>query len=170
MGYIHDVNLSLWVPPSAFMFSAGTWTDYAAAGNLWSRVRTAADASFWIYVPIPLLSHTATTKGSYLKAIEFVYSIETAACDNFATVQIWMDAWQADGSPIIPTNRAATVDTLHDTAAERLAVDDHKMIVTLDEAAWIINGQMYHLDMLVDAAAATVFKAFGALVKYTLRL
>ena len=64
-----------------------------------------------------------------------------------------------------------TIDAGHDTAAERLAVDtDHCMTITLDDPAWIDDGEFYFLKLVVDAAAGTVFTFFGARANYTLRV
>ena len=170
MGYIHDVAMSQWIPPSMFLFNAGTWTPAAAAGNLWSVIRTAADADFWAYIPIVIPSNAVASKGSYLKSIEIMYSIATAALDDFADVGLWKDTFSADGSVNVPAAVDMTIDTAHDTAAERLAVDEHRMVITLDTAAWIDTDEEYHVDLLLDAAATSVVQFYGALINYTLRL
>jgi len=169
MGYIHDVAMSQFVPPGEFFLAGGTWTPVSAS-SIWSYDRTAADATFWIYVPIPILSNSVASKGSYLKSIEVMYGIFTAAADDFATVSLYKDTFSADGSLNITALIASTLDTAHDTAAERKAADEHRMVVTLDTPAWIDNEEAYHLDLTIDAAATTVFKVYGALINYTLRL
>ena len=170
MGYIHNVSMSQFLPPSLFLFTAGTWAPSAEAGNLWSYLRAAADASFWVYIPILIPSNSVANKGAYLESVEVMYEIETAGLDDFANVEIWNDAFSVDGTVNVPASVAVTVDTAHDTAAERKAVDEHRMVITLDTAAWIDNEEGYHVDLLMDAAAASVVRFYGALVNYTLRL
>jgi hypothetical protein len=169
MGYIHDVAMSQFVPPSMFLFTAGTWTGVSDT-YIWSLARTAADASFWAYVPVPVPSNSVANKGSYLKSIEVFYSIGTAAVDDFATVTLCKDTLNAHGSAITTAAVTHTIDADHDTAAERLISAYHRMVVTLTTPAWIDHEENYHLDMLVDCAATSVFKFYGALVNYTLRL
>ena len=63
-----------------------------------------------------------------------------------------------------------TVDAAHDSSAERLAVNEHRAVITLDTPVYIDNDEHYHVEAVVDAAATTVFKVFGAIVNYTLRV
>jgi hypothetical protein len=169
MGYIHDVSMSQFVPPNLFMFSVGTWTATIAT-SIWSMDRTAADASFYAFVPVLIPSNSVANMGAYLKSIEVMYSIATAAADDFASVSLIKDTLAVDGTLNTKNDIAITMDTAHDTAAERLAIDEHRMVATLDTAAWIDNDEAYHLDLGVDCAAGTVFKCFGAIINYTLRL
>jgi hypothetical protein len=46
----------------------------------------------------------------------------------------------------------------------------HRLKWTLTTAAWIDNDEAYHFEAVVDAAAASVFKIFGGIINYTLRL
>jgi hypothetical protein len=176
MGYVHDVAMSQFVPPTAFGYSAGTWA-LAVATNVWSLDRTAADAAFTVYMPIPIPSNSVALKGAKLLSVEFMYSIATAAADAFvaATCAVYKDTLQASaasGSGTLNTSAivTGTLDTGHDTAAELLAIDEHRLKWTLTTPAWIDNDAAYHFEAVVDAAAGTVFKIFGGIVNYTLRL
>ena len=176
MGYVHDTAMSQFIPPTAFAFSAGTWA-LAVATNVWSYNRTAADASFTLYMPIPVPSNSAGLKGAYLQSVELMYSIATAAADDFvaATCALYKDTLQATAASGSGTlNTAAivtgTLDTGHDTAAELKAIDEHRLKWTLTTAEWIDNDVAFHFEAVVDAAATTVFKVFGGIANYTLRL
>jgi hypothetical protein len=174
MGYVHDTAMSQFIPPTAFGYSAGTWA-LGVASNVWSLDRSAADASFTLYMPIPIPSNSAALKGAYLVSVEMMYSIATAAADDFATVALYKDTLQASaasGSGSINTAASVTItnDAGHDTAAERKAVDEHRIKSTLSTAAWIDNDEAYHMEYTLDAAAGTVFKVFGGIANFTLRL
>ena len=176
MGYVHDTAMSKFVPPTLFGFSAGTWT-LAVASNVWSYNRTAADASFTLYMPVLIPSNSVALKGSYLKSIELMYSIATAAADDFvaATCALYLDTLQASAASGSGTlNTAAistgTLDTGHDAAAELKAIDEHRLVWSLTTPAWIDNDQAYHFEAVVDAAAGTVFKLFGGIINYTFRI
>lgn len=176
MGYIHDTAMSQFIPPTVFAYSAGTWA-IGVASNVWSLDRTAGDASFTIYMPVIIPSNSAALKGAYLQSVELMYSIATAAADDFvaATCALYKDTLQASAASGSGTlNSAAicsgTLDTGHDTAAELKAVDEHRLKWTLTTAAWIDNDEAYHFEAVVDAAAGTVFKIFGGIINYTLRL
>jgi len=170
MGYVHDTAMSQFIQPDEIIKTLGTWTD-SIASNVAKAVRTAADASFELHIPIKLPSNAEAMKGAYLKSIDVYYTIGTAAADDFATVELSkVTLPAATGSA--PTGAAVdtTPDTGHDTAAERLAADDHLMTVELDTPAWIDDDEYYVLQLVVDAAATTVFTLWGARANYTLRV
>ena len=176
MGYVHDTAMSQFIPPTAFGYSAGTWT-LVAASNVWSLDRTAADASFTIYMPIPIPSNSVALKGSKLLSVELMYSLSGAAADDFAvaTALIYKDtlsASAASGSGTINTAAAltSTKDTGHDTDAECLAQDEHRMILSVTTPEWADNDVAYHAEYIVDGGAATVLKIFGGIANFTLRL
>ena len=169
MGYIHDVSMSQFVLPGDFKFSAGTWA-IATLGYIWSMDRTAADGVFWAMAPVLVPSNSVAQRGAYLKPIEVMYSIATAAADDFAAVELRKDTLAVTGTLNTSALIATTMDAAHDSAAERKAQDEHRMVATLDTPAWIDNDEAYHFDFYVDCAAGTVFKIFGAIINYTLRL
>lgn len=176
MGYVNDTAMSQFIPPTMFAYSAGTWA-MGVASNVWSLDRTAADAAFTIYMPVMIPSNSVGLKGAKLLSVELMYSIATAAADAFvaATCALYKDTLQATAASGSGTlNTAAictgTLDTGHDTAAELLAVDEHRLKWTLTTAAWIDNDAAYHFEAVVDAAAGTVFKIFGGIINYTLRV
>ena len=171
MGYVHDTHMSQFIPPSEFQHSAGTWT-VSEASNLMKSARTAGDASFTTLIPIPIISNESAKKGAQLKSIDVWYAIGTAAADDFATVELELVTLPADDTAVSGAAvSGVTIDAGHDTANERKAVDtDHCMTITLDDPAWIDDGEFYFLKLVVDAAATTVFTYFGARANYTLRM
>jgi len=171
MGYVHDTHMSQVIPPSMFQHSAGTWT-VSESSNLMQSVRTAADASFTTLIPIPIPSNASAGKGAQLNSIDVWYAIGTGAADDFATVELELVTLPADDTAVSGAAvSGVTIDAGHDTAAERKAVDtDHCMSITLDDPAWIDDGEFYFLKLVVDAAANTIFTFFGARANYTLRI
>ena len=106
-----------------------------------------------------------------------MYSISTAAADDFAvaTALIYLDTLSptaASGSGTIKTaaSVASTKDTGHDTDAECLAQDEHRMKLTVTTPLWIDNDEAYHAEFIIDSGAATVVKVFGGIANYTLRV
>ena len=170
MGYVHDTQMAKFIHPDEVIKSAGTWTA-TLASNVLSSVRSAADATFYLYIPVKLPSNAAALKGAYLKSIDVYYKIATAACDDFATVELEKQVLPAaTGSD--PSGSAVTVtqDTGHDTAAERKATGSHVMTVTLSTPVWIDDNDYYTLVLYVDAAATSVFTLWGARINWTLRV
>lgn len=170
MGYVHDTHMSKFIHPGLFLFSAGTWTP-ADSNNVVSIARGAADAAFTAYIPIQLPSNDSVRKGSYLKSIDVYYAIGTGAVDDFATVELEKMTLGADDTAIIGAAVTTTLDTGHDTAAKRKAVDsDHVMTVTLSTPEWIDDAAAFVLKLVVDCAANTVFTFFGARANYDFRV
>jgi hypothetical protein len=169
MGYVHDEHMSEFIHPGDFEMSAGTWA-VAEASNVVSNDRTAADAAVTVLVPIRMPSNSVAHKGAKLARIDVGYLIGTAAADDFATVELEKVTVGADNVAASGAAVAVTLDTAHDTAAERLAADDHTMTVTVDSPAFLDDGDCYWLKMVIDCAAGTVLKFYGAVAHYTLRV
>lgn len=167
---IHNTHMSQFIPPSAISKSAGTWTP-SVASNVPLEARGAADAAFTLLIPIRLEQNANYRNGAKLKSIDVYYQIGTAAADDFATVELEKVAWPA-ATGSAPTGAAVTMtcDAGHDTAAERLAVAAHKMTVTLTTPEWMDDDYAYTLQLVVDAAATTVFTLYGARANFELRI
>ena len=169
MGYIHDTAMSRFISPFECGYTAGTWTPTIGT-NMVENVRTAADASFTILIPILLPSNDEILKGAYLKSIDVYYSIATAAADAVAGLAVDKITLGADGTACAGATVAVTQDTGHDTAAERLDVEDHTMTTTITTPVWIDDGEHFVGSLIADAAATTVSSFIGARVNYTLRV
>jgi hypothetical protein len=169
MGYVHLTDICQFIPPSDILKTAGTWTP-TVSSNLITDVRSAADASFDLLIPVVLPGSNIAKQGAKLVSIDLWYIIGTAAADDFATVELNKVTLPADG--VAPTGAAVdvTIDADHDTGAERKAQDEHKMNVALDTPAFIEDDEAYWLHCVIDAAAGTVFSLVGAQANFTLRL
>ena len=168
MGYVIDENVSKFIFPSEIQKSAGTWTP-TLSSHVWADVRTAADAAFSLAIPITLWGNKLE-RGMYLKSIEIYYKIGTAAADDFATVELEKMVLPANGAAMTGSAVSTTLDTSHDTAAERKAAADHKMVVTLDTPVFVDEDDVYVLTCTIDAASGTVFTLYGARVNFDLEI
>jgi len=160
--------MAQFIHPGDFEMSAGTWA-VAESSNVVSVDRSAADASVTILVPIRIPSNAKALKGAKLESIDVGYLIDTAAADDFATVELEKVTINADNVAASGEAVDITMDAAHDTAAERKAADDHTMTITLDDPEFIDDGDGYWLKMVIDCAAATVLKFYGAVAHFTLR-
>lgn len=169
MGYTHLTDITQFIPPFVCGKSAGTWTP-TVSSDVVSDVRTAADAAFDLLIPLALPGSSVALQGAKIVSIDVYYMIATAAADDFATVELDQVVMPATGSAPTGSNPTVTLDTGHDTAAERKATGDHTMSVTVSAPIFIEDDHAYFLHLNVDAAAGTVFTFYGAHVNYTLRL
>lgn len=169
MGYVNVTDICRFIPPAMIQKTAGTWTP-ALASDVVADVRTAADASFTLLVPLSLPGSACGLQGAKIRSVDVWYKIATAAADDFATVEIVKMTLGAQGTVVSGTKIETTLDSGHDSAAERKAVETHKMSVSLDSEVFLEVDAALNLVMTVDAAAGTVFSLYGAQVNYTLRL
>ena len=171
---IHNTHMSRFIPPNLLGFSAGTWT-LTVASNVWSNNRTAAAAAATVYVPVMLPSNSVALQGVQLQSVEIMYSIGTADLTDFASAKLYKDTLQpqaASGSGTLNTATeitAVTLDAGHDTAAKRKAQDEHRLVITLNTPVFIDNDESYHAELVMDCAAGSVVKVFGAIANYTMR-
>jgi hypothetical protein len=163
-----NTHMSQFIPPSSIQKSAGTWTP-TLASNVVSDNRTAADTAFNLFVPILIPGNSVALQGAKLTSVELFYSVATAALDGVATVELEKCSVSSAGAV---TGAAVTtsLNSAEDTTAKRLAVADHRVIVTVTTPEWVDNDVYYSLYVACDAAATSVFKLFGAVANFTLRV
>lgn len=168
MGFLHDTHMSQFIPPTAFHYVTGTWTD--AAGNVTGTIvkqKAAAAETSVVNIPIPIPSNSVALKGSYLKSIEIDYEILTAAATSI-TATLNKVTRGADGAVAVVAAVAETQDLA--AATDAADVDQHKLTVTLTTPAWIDNDEEYLLELSCVCALTTVLEFLGAVVNYTARL
>jgi len=170
MGYVHDTHFAQHIHVLEWQFTTGTWT-IAEGSNIIAATKTDGDESSTILIPIVTPSNEIALKGAKLKSIDIFYSIATAALDAFdpATIILSKMTLPATGSAVSGAAVTETKDTAHDTDAENLAIDDHKLTVTITTPEWVDDGDMYWLEMILDFAATSVLKFYGAVAHYDLR-
>lgn len=170
MGYVHDTGMSQYIPPTAFHCVTGTWTD--AAGQVTDTICkhvAAADETATVNIPITIPSNSVAQKGAYLKSIEIDFEILVAACDAVSAI-VNLVTRGADGAAATVAAQTFTYDTGHDTAAERIDVDQHRMTLTLSTPVWIDNDQYVLVELTLNKAATTTIDLLGAVVNFTLRV
>ncbi len=171
MGYVHDTHMSKFVSPTECHFVTGTWSDAAGAvaGTI-CKSKAAADNTAKVTIPIALPANSLARKGSYVKSVVVFWEVLTAAMDavsaaiNLARLPANTAAFAA------VTAQSFTYDAGHDTAAERLTLDQHSMTLTLDTPIYLDDDDVLLVEMTFDAAATSALTFFGAKVNYTLRL
>jgi len=174
MGYVMDELCILTTPYQSF----GTVAAWAiGAGEVSGTIVNACDATdeeAHLFISLNSLSHIPgasgiAEKGFKLKTIEVDYNIKTAAADAVSVV-INKVKRGADGAVAVVSNPAFTYDTGHDTAAERLTLNEHKMVLTITTPEYMEDDEYYILDFTIDKAATTIFQFLSAFAKGTLRM
>lgn len=169
-GYVHDTAMSVWIPPSVCHYVTGTWTDAAGAiANTIAKSKAAADNTGVVTIPIMLPQNSVAQKGSYLKSVDVWWEVLTAALDAQSAL-IHKATAPADGAAFAaPAAQTFTYDTGHDTAAERLTLDQHKETLTITTPFWMDDDDMVMVQLTFDAAATSAVTFFGARANFTLR-
>lgn len=169
-GYVHDTGMSQFIPPTLWHFVTGTWTH--SAGQVTDTIcikNAAADATTTCNIPIMVPSNSVAQKGAYLTSVEIDFEILTAACDAVSAV-FNIVTRGADGSAATVAAQTFTYDSGHDTAGERIDVDQHKMTLTLATPVWLDNDQYALVELTFDRAATTVVECLAAVANFTLRI
>ena len=167
MGYVDDeVCLPAATPFDCF----GTVADWAVGvsevAGVYCYACDATDEAAHLFVHLRMLSHVADSvgnllKGFLLKTIEIDFNIKTAACDAVSVV-INKVTRGANGAVAVVTTPAFTYDADHGTAAERLTLDEHKMVLSLTTPEWVEDDVFYVLDFTFDKAATSIVQFLNA--------
>lgn len=170
-GYVHDTAMSQFIPPADILKTAGTWTDtVGGVADTYMQRRTAADATAILVIPIAIPQNSVAQKGGYLKSIDVWYDVTTAAMDA-VTAELIQATLPANTAAFAAVAKPAfTYDAGHDTAAERLTLDQHKLTVTVTTPFWLDDDDEVYLELTIDAALTSVFDIYGARANYTLRI
>ena len=169
MGYVHLTDICQFIPTSMIERSTGTWTP-TYASNVSSLVRTAAEATFLLNIPIALPASNLALQGAKLASVDLWYKIATAACTGAATPVLNKIALPANAVAVSGAELTTTLDADHDTEAERVTVASHKMAIALSTPVFLEDDYAYILYMTFSCAATTVFTLYGAQANFTLRL
>jgi hypothetical protein len=167
-GYVHDTHMSQFVPFSLFSHSAGTWTA-TVASNVWYARRTAADAASTTRIPVLLPSNSSGNKGAYLTSVDVFYRVATAALDALQA-DLYKTTLPANGALQTVAAVTTTYDSGHDSAAERVTVDEHTLTLALTTPVWVDNDEELFVEVVADNAATSLLDFFGARANFTLRL
>lgn len=168
MGFVDD-QLSIFVQPSAFEKTEGTWTPGYAA-QLVKEVRTAAATTGVLLIPLSGEAGAGYREGMRIKSVDVYYSVLTTALNNVTTVEIAAVTLAANAT--LPTGVvvASSIDSANDTTAKRLTATAHTMTVTPTADLWVTQGVALWLTMTYDAAAGSVISIYGARINYELRI
>jgi hypothetical protein len=168
---MHDTHMHKWIPPTMCHLITGTWTMTAGAvANTIAMSRGRADASTTITIPINLEMNDGPDKGCCLVSVDIYFEMLTAAADAVDAL-VHRVTLPINGAAIATVESLAfAYDTGNDTAAERYAVDQHTMTLTLDTPIWIEDDQVIQVQVIIDNAGTTDLTVFGARANYTYRL
>jgi hypothetical protein len=168
MGYVNDTQMSAFTQPEDCVGTVGTWA-MAAASNVWSLNKNAANDTSIVKIPLRLPANAAALKGALLKSVDIWFSNGTA--DNDAvSAALYKTTLGAQAAAITAASVATTYDTGHDTAAERITQAAHKMTLNVTTPVWVDEDTPFHVELTVDAGASSVVKLMGARANYTLRV
>lgn len=169
-GYVHNTTMTQFITPLQMFGDTAAWTFGAGqvSGSLVYKC-DATDEVANLFIPIPVMSNSVDQQGVYLRSIEVDFEILIAALDVLTPV-IYKMTRGADGADVVVATPTFTYDAGHDTAAERIDVDEHKMTLTLDTPIWVDNDVYLWLKLPFDKAATSTVEVLGAFANFTLRL
>lgn len=167
-GYVHDV-VQIVVPFTKFAHTAGTWTA-TVASNIWYNRRTAADAAATTYIPLmDVTQRDGALKGAKLTSVDFHFRISAAGIDAMEA-HLYKGTLAADGTLWTTAEVTTSYDTGHDSAAERIDADEHKMTLTVTTPFYLEDNEVLYMEVVWDGSAAGVIDEFFAVGNWTIRL
>jgi hypothetical protein len=164
---IHDTHFSQYIPPTAWHYSTGTFTQIAGqvAGTI-AVHRAAANETSVISIPIMIPSNSIALKGAKLASIEVDYEILTAE----PTSLTWTLNKVSRGADGADASVSAVTKSNDLTDANAKSVNEHKMTITLTTPAWIDNDEYYLLQISLAAGAGGNTADFlAAVANFTFR-
>ena len=75
----------------------------------------------------------------------------------------------ADGAVAVVAAQTFTYDTGHDTAGERIDVDQHKMTLTISTPFFLDNDEYVLVELTFNKAATTTLDILGAFANFVAR-
>jgi len=165
----HNTHMTQFIPPGACHYVTGTWTDAAGqvAGTICKHC-AATDETTVVNIPITIPSNSVALQGSKLTSIEIDFEILVAACDSMAAV-VNKVSRGADGAVAVVAAQTFTYDTGHDTAGERIDVDQHKMTLTISTPFFLDNDEYVLVELTFNKAATTTLDILGAFANFVAR-
>ncbi len=170
MGYVHDAQSAVVIPPCDMQFNGGTWSDQVSA-NQWSRDKAAAADTTTVRVPISgLIQNGAGLKGSLVKSVEIWYEVATLAMTSVGA-SVYKLTVPADATaPGAPSQPAFVYDANHTVAGSRAALARHKMTLNFTTPLWLDDDDVLFVELALVAQATSAFKMKEARANFTFRL
>jgi hypothetical protein len=164
---MNNTHFSQYIPPTAWHFNTGTFTQVAGdvAGTICIN-RAAANETSLITIPITVPSNAVALQGVKLASIEVDYEVKGAEPTSL-TWTLNKVSRGAEGAVAVVAAVAKT-NSLADAAAK--TVDQHRMTIGLAAPAWIDNDEYYLLELSLAAGAGGGTEKFlAAVANYTMR-
>ena len=167
MGYVHDVHMSQYIPPTAFHCVTGTytWTAGAVTGTI-SKHKASNSETTVVNIPIILPSNSVALKGAKIASVEVDYEFTGAAATS-VTATMNKVTRGADTAVAVVADVPVTQDLAAGVAAA--TQDQHRLTVTVTTPVWIDNDE-YFLLVLTIVASTAVIELLGAVANFTLRV
>lgn len=119
--------------------------------------------SYYSFFAQPFLV-TDSSRGFKLKSINVMYSVDTADLDD---CKVYVDKVTYAAAGATTSAVTTTYDTAHDTAAERKAIGNHSMTITVSSPATANTvNQFYRVEIEADANNTSVFTLRAIVLKY----
>jgi hypothetical protein len=163
---INNVHFSQYISPLNFHIVTGTWTQVAGqvAGTICLHKAAAAETSV-VTVPVEAPSNSIALQGSKLLSVEIDFEVLVADLTSI-TATIKKISRGIEGAVAVAT---AVTFTQSPTAALAKAVEQHKLVLTLDTPAWIDNDEYYLVQLSCVAPATTTLDFLAAVANFVFR-
>ncbi len=152
---------SMFNPVAVFFALGGTWTATLTSHILHQRKTAAADHAT-IVIPLPNEGANPNYRGRQIKSIDLFYSITTDVM-TIVTPRLYLETLQVDGTA---ASAALVATTCDHTAAQRLAVGNHAITLTVTDPTLTEGDEQYHVELYIHGTATGVFDYKGCRVNF----
>lgn len=174
MGYVHDEGFAFPISPFNSHGTVATWQIGAGqvAGAL-SYKCDATDETAHLFIEVRTPSHVGgvsgiASKGFKVTDIDLHFEITAAALDAMSAV-INKVKYGADGAVYVVSTPAFSYDAGHDSAPERIDVDQHKMTLSITDPFYLEDDEFLIVDLTIDKAGTSIFEFYGGVARGILR-
>jgi len=146
---------------------SGIWAA-TIAGGLPALTRTAAAGAEIFWIPALIPTRSTALKGRMITGLVANYTVGGAILDE-AIFELYKLTLAADLAAPTTAIEVVTYDALHDTAAERGAIKDHRQVATVTAPDYLAEDEQLWIKLTVDGDAGPIgtFVLTGLKVLYT---
>jgi len=160
-------HMAQWIPPTKFHYVTGTWAD--AAGQVSGTIckhKTANAETAVVTIPVEVQSNSIALQGSKIASIEVDFEVLVADCTSIA---VTVNKVSRGLDTAVAVVAAQTQGTLVPTLANAKVVDQHKLLIPLATAIFLLNTEYLLVQLSFVCPGTTTLDILGAVVNYTER-
>jgi hypothetical protein len=160
------------IPANLFHYITGTWAMVAGqVANTIAHRKTASAETTIVTIPLSVPGNSKGNAGSLIKSVSVDFEVTILALTSLDAAVKKLTRGIDGAAAVVAAVTTWDYDTGHDTAAERVDVDQHRMTITFNDptsnpGVWPTDEVEYHLQLTAVCQATSVLEFLGATIAY----